>query len=186
MLGFNLLCSFYRILGNFTHFSKVEGYFSNHFRCLGHCGHLRGIWRKIWFCIPYKTHSGSNKHESISFMIDNMHYVIFRIWEQDSVPWCGEIQNKRLEVLGNTFNLQSNSTLRSRSVVFQSVSKGEQSSGFTRTYTPLHNNDSLKINFCMFLPFITNWLSNWVSLLGLSNWALVCGLEWNQKGPIKH
>ena len=66
-------------------------------------------WRKIWFCIPYKTHSGSNKHGSISFMIDNMHYVILRIWEQDA-PWCSEIQNKRLEVLGNTFNLHSNST----------------------------------------------------------------------------
>ena len=26
-------------------------------------------------------------------------------------------------------------------------------------------------------PFITNWLSNWADLLGLSNWALVCGLE---------
>ena len=81
--------------------------------------------RKIWFCIPYKTHNGSNIHRSISFMIDNMHYMIFRIWEQDSVSWCGEIQNNRLEVLGNTFNLHSNSTLRPRSVVFQSVSKGE-------------------------------------------------------------
>ena len=142
--------------------------------------------RKIWFCIPYKTHSGSNKHGSILFMIDNIHYVILRIWEQDSVPWCGEIQNKRLEVLGNTFNLHFNSTLRPRSVVSQSVSKGELSSGFTRTYTPLHSNDSLKINFCMFLPFITNWLSNWAGLLGLSNWALMCGLEWDQKRPIRH
>ena len=35
-------------------------------------------------------------------MIDNMYYVIFKIREQDSVPWCGEIQNKRLEVLENT------------------------------------------------------------------------------------
>ena len=34
---------------------------------------------KIWFCISYKTHSGNNKHESISFVIDNMHYVNFRI-----------------------------------------------------------------------------------------------------------
>ena len=75
--------------------------------------------------MPYKTHSGSDIHGSISFMIDNMYYVIFRIREQDSVPWCGEIQNKRLEVLGNTFNLHSNSTLRPRSVVSQSVSKGE-------------------------------------------------------------
>ena len=36
--------------------------------------------------ISHTKHSGSNKHGSISFMIDNMHYVIFRIWEQDSVP----------------------------------------------------------------------------------------------------
>ena len=28
--------------------------------------------RKIWFCIPYKTHNGSDIHGSISFMIDNM------------------------------------------------------------------------------------------------------------------
>ena len=26
-----------------------------------------------------------------------------------------------------------------------------------------------------------NWLSNWASLLSLSNWTLVCGLEWDQK-----
>ena len=32
-----------------------------------------------WFCISYITSSGSNKHGSISFMIDNMHYVIFKI-----------------------------------------------------------------------------------------------------------
>ena len=73
----------------------------------------------------YKTHSGSDIHGSISFMIDNMYYVIFRIREQDSVPWCSEIQKKRLEVLRNTFNLHSNSTLHPRSVVSQSVSKGE-------------------------------------------------------------
>ena len=86
--------------------------------------YLGSVWRKIWFCIPYKTHSGSNKHGSISFMINYMHYVILRIWEQDA-PWCSEIQNKRLEVLGNTFNLHSNSTLRPTSVVSQSVSKEE-------------------------------------------------------------
>ena len=28
--------------------------------------------QKIWFCISYKTNSGSNKHESTSFMRDNM------------------------------------------------------------------------------------------------------------------
>ena len=36
-----------------------------------------------------------------------------------------KFKNKRLEVLGNIFNLHSNSTLRLRSVVSQSVSKGE-------------------------------------------------------------
>ena len=38
----------------------------------------RECW-KIWFCISYKTHSGSNKSGSISFIIDNMHYINFRI-----------------------------------------------------------------------------------------------------------
>ena len=70
--------------------------------------------------------SQRKRHSWIYFiMIDNMHYVILRIWEQDSVPWCGENQNKILEVLGNTFNLHSNSTFCPRSVVSQSVSKGE-------------------------------------------------------------
>ena len=49
-------------------------------------------------------------NRSTSFAIDNMFYVNFRIQEQESVPWCGEIQNQILEVLGNTFNLNSNST----------------------------------------------------------------------------
>ena len=47
---------------------------------------------------------------STSFVIDNMYYVNFRIQEQESVPWSGEIQNQRLEVLKNTLNLHSNST----------------------------------------------------------------------------
>ena len=46
LVGFKLFCSFYRILGHFADMSNVEGYFFNHFRCLGHFGHLRGI--KIW------------------------------------------------------------------------------------------------------------------------------------------
>ena len=39
-----------------------------------------------------------------------MYYVNFRISEQESVPWYSEIQNQRLEILGNTFNLHFNST----------------------------------------------------------------------------
>ena len=34
-------------------------------------------------------------------------------------------------------------------------------------------------------PFVSNWLSNWAGLLGLSNWDLVYGLEWDQKGTNK-
>ena len=34
-------------------------------------------------------------------------------------------------------------------------------------------------NFVCFSLY--NWLCNWASLLGISNWALVCGLEWDQK-----
>ena len=144
-------------------------------------------WRKIWFCIPYKTHSGSDIHGSISFMIDNMHYVILRIWEQDSVPWCGEIQNKRLEVLENTFNLHSNSTLRQEVwSLNQFLRENNRVVSLAHTHHFTIMILFLKINFCMFLPFITNWLSNWAGLLGLSNWALMCGLEWDQKGPIRH
>ena len=33
--------------------------------------------------------------------------------------------------------------------------------------------------------FSHNWLSNWASLLGISNWVLVCGLEWDQNGTNK-
>ena len=32
---------------------------------------------------------------------------------------------------------------------------------------------------------IYNCLSNWASHLGHPNWALVCGLEWDQKGTNK-
>ena len=38
-------------------------------------------------------------------------------------------------------------------------------------------------NSVFFSPY--NWLSNWASLLSLSNWVLVCGLEWDQKGTNK-
>ena len=48
-------------------------------------------------------------NRSTLFAINNMYYISFRIYKQESVHWCGEIQNKILEVLGNTFNLHSNS-----------------------------------------------------------------------------
>ena len=49
-------------------------------------------------------------NRSTSFSIDNMYYVNFRIEGQENVLWYGEIQNQRLEILENTFNLHSNST----------------------------------------------------------------------------
>ena len=49
----------------------------------------------------YAKHMQQKINRSTSFAIDNMYY---------GVPWCGEIQNQRLKVLGNTFNLHSNST----------------------------------------------------------------------------
>ena len=38
--------------------------------------------------------------------------------------------------------------------------------------------------YASLLIYITDY--NWAKLLGLPNWALVCGLEWDQKGPIRH
>ena len=90
-----------------------------------HWGWMAMILKENLVLYPIQN-SQRKWHSWIYFiMIDNMHYVILRIWEQDRVPWCGKIQNKRLEVLGNTFNLHSNSTFCPRSVVSQSVSKGE-------------------------------------------------------------
>ena len=134
---------------------------------------------------------------STSLENDNMYYVSFRIWEQECVPWCGEIQNRRSEVLGKTFNLYSNSTWCPRCVVSQSVSK-ERIKSVQHSYTNhfilcmILMKDLMKVssktllNSVCFSPYIYNWLSNWASLLGLSNWALVCGLEWDQNGPIRH
>ena len=60
--------------------------------------------------VLHTKHMHQKINGSTSFAIDNMYYVNFKIQEQESVPWCGKIQNQRLEVLGNTFNLHSNST----------------------------------------------------------------------------
>ena len=127
---------------------------------------------------------------STSFENDNMHYVNFRIWEQECVPWCGEIQNRRSEVLGNTFNLHSNSTQCPRCVVSQSVSKERIKNVQHSHKNPFHSLWELSwksLNEILYVSLlIYNWLSNWASLLGLPNWVLVCGLKWDQKGPIRH
>ena len=60
--------------------------------------------------VSHTKHTQWKINGSTSFAINNMYYVNFRIQEQESVPWCGEFQKQRLEVLGNTFNFHSNST----------------------------------------------------------------------------
>ena len=138
------------------------------------------------------------KNGSTSLENDNMCYVSFRIREQECVSWCGEIQNRKSEVLGNTFNLHFNSTPCPRCVVYQSISKEriksvqhshKNISFLMRTLMKRLNEKShekaLWKSVC-FSPYIYNWLSNWANLLGLPNWALVCGLEWDQNRPIRH
>ena len=71
--------------------------------------------------VSHTKHTQRKINGSTSFGIDNMYYANFRVQEQVSVPWFNEIQNQRLEVLENTFNLHSNSTLCPRSVVSQLV-----------------------------------------------------------------
>ena len=60
--------------------------------------------------VSHIKHTQWKINGSTSFIIDNMYYVNFKIQEQESVPWCGEIQNQKLEVLGNTLNLHFYST----------------------------------------------------------------------------
>ena len=52
---------------------------------------------KIWFCISYKTHNGSNKHRSTSFKKDNTQSWILES-RIESVPWCNEIQKQNLRM----------------------------------------------------------------------------------------
>ena len=89
--------------------------------------------------LSHTKHTQQKINRSTSFAIDNIYYANFRIQEQVSVPWCNEIQNERLEVLENTFNLHSNSTLCPRSVVSQSVSNDRIREWLTLTYIPFHS-----------------------------------------------
>ena len=89
--------------------------------------------------LSHTKHTQQKINRSTSFAIDNIYHANFRIQEQVSVPWCGEIQNERLEILENTFNLHSNSTLCPRSVVSQSVSNDRIREWLTLTYTPFHS-----------------------------------------------
>ena len=128
---------------------------------------------------------------STLFIIDNMYHVNFKIQEQESVPWCNEIQNQRLEVLRNTLNLHSNSTCAQE--VWSLNQYICMCSGENKrvAYTYIHTIFSrwhthhfiLLQNFICFSPY--NWLSNCASLLDHSNWALVCGLQWDQMGTNK-
>ena len=70
--------------------------------------------------------------------------------KQESVPWCGEFQKQRLEVLGNTFNLNSNSTnaqeVWSLNQLYVFVQERIRECP-TLTYKPFH----VLSKFCMFL-----------------------------------
>ena len=67
--------------------------------------------------VSHKKHTQQKINGSTSFAIDNMYYANFRIQEYESVPWYGEFQNRRSEVLENTFNLQLQFHSHPRSVV---------------------------------------------------------------------
>ena len=123
-------------------------------------------WRPLWYqllekhiFILHTRHTQQKINGSTLFAINNMYYANFRTQEQESIPWCGEIQNQRLEVLENTFNLHSNSTLCPRSVVSQSDSNGRIREWLTLTYTPFHSLWKTLMKFCMFFSlYLTDYL----------------------------
>ena len=75
----------------------------------------------------------------------------------------------KIEGLGNTFNLHSNST-NAQSVDAQLVTKEELESDL-HSHTPFHNDISL-IKLCTFFPL---YLINY--LIGLAFWAFPIGLK---------
>ena len=102
---------------------------------------------KTWF-VSHTKDTQRKINGSTSFAIDNMYYVNFRIEEQENVPWCSEIQNQRLKVLGNTFNLHSNSTYTQEvwSLNQFRCVQGRIRECLTLTYKPSH----FLTKFCMF------------------------------------
>ena len=50
--------------------------------------------------VSHTKHTQQKINGFTLFAIDNMHYVNFRIQEQESVPWCGEFQNEDYNHLG--------------------------------------------------------------------------------------
>ena len=46
--------------------------------------------------ISHKKHTQRKINGSTSFAIDNMYYISFRIYKQESVHWCGEIQKQKI------------------------------------------------------------------------------------------
>ena len=95
-----------------------------------------------------------------------------------------KFKTQRLEVLRNTFNLHSNSTYAQEVWSLNQFICMCSKKNKRVTYTHIHTiSFSYKILYVSLLKY--NWLSNWTSLSGHSNWALVCGLEWDQKGTNK-
>ena len=111
---------------------------------------------------------------STSFAIDNMYYVNFRIQEQESVPWCGEIQNQRLEVLGNTLNIHSNFTYAQEVWSLNQFICICSRENKKVAYTHIHI-----ISFFYKILYASLLITDY--LIGLAFWALICGLEWDQK-----
>ena len=87
----------------------VSSHFNDIYSSLMHGFHFIKMLKKYMFVLHIK-HMQRKINGFTLFAIDNMYYVNFIIQEQESVSWCGEIQNQRLEVLRNTLNLHSNST----------------------------------------------------------------------------
>ena len=46
--------------------------------------------------VSHTKHTQRKINKFTSFAIDNMYYVSFRILEQESVPWCSEIQKQQI------------------------------------------------------------------------------------------
>ena len=47
--------------------------------------------------VSHTKHTQQKINRSTLFAIDNMYYVNFRIQEQESVPWCDEIQKPNIK-----------------------------------------------------------------------------------------
>ena len=119
---------------------------------------------KTWF-VSHTKHTQRKNNGFTSFTIDNMYYVNFRIYEQESVPRYGEFKTKNQKYLGTLLIFTLISLVLKKcglSINLYVCVQGRIRECPTLTYKSLHSLTKF---------YITDYL------IGLAFWTIPIGLQ---------